>query len=563
MTILKTDFSELKKLVGRNFTIEELNDILFDFGMELDSYEGNDLYIDITADRPDLLSSFTLATELKKYLGLTKEKEIEKTKINKSEIKIFVDKKVNAVRPYIAAFVAKNLHIDDLLLKEIINVQEKLHETFCRNRKIAAIGIYPLDKINAPIYYTTESPNEISFKPLNAEKIMNAVEILEKHDTGIKYASLLKDKAEYPLLLDSKNNILSMPPIINSADIGRVEKNTKEIFIEVTGTVKSRVEQLIKILTKLFIDVGADIYSVEIKYNNNSIITPDITERKLIVYYNYIKEILDLSIESGKLKELLAKMGYKTNSIYNDKIEINVPYYRADILHPIDVIDDIARAYKFNNFKPEIPKLSTVGGFLPKTKIIRFIREIFIGMGFSEAFTFSLTNKKYQYQYMNIDSKEWINIPNAKAGEINAVRTWIIPELLKTTKANEDFGLPIKLFELNDSCIVDERTETGYRNVPKLAVLIMDQKVTFTNIKQALDMIMKTASQSTIKYELEECTHGSFIDGRVGNIIIKKDKIKKNFGIIGEISPIVLENFNLKYPIAAFEFDISALIENE
>jgi phenylalanyl-tRNA synthetase beta chain len=563
MTILKMTLSELEHIIGRAFTIEELNEILFDFGMELDSYENYDLYIDITADRPDLLSSFTLAKALKNYLGLAKEKDIEKIKINKSEIKIFVDKKVSTVRPYIAAFVVKNLLINDLLLKEIINVQEKLHETFCRNRKIAAIGIYPLDKIKAPIYYTVRSPNEISFKPLNAEKIMNAIEILEKHDTGIRYAQLLKDKVEYPLLLDSRNNIMSMPPIINSAEIGKVEKNTKEIFIEVTGTVKSRVEQLIKILTNIFADAGGDIYSVEIKYNNESITTPNITEKKLVLYYNYIKEILDLSIEPSKLKELLAKMGYKINSVYSDKIEIIIPYYRVDVLHPIDVIDDIARAYKFNNFKPEIPKLSTVGGFLPKTKIIRFIRDIFIGMNFSEAFTFSLTNKKYQYEYMNIDSKEWINIPNAKAGEINAIRTWIIPELLRMVKANEDFGIPIKLFELNDSCIIDERTETGYKNVPKLAVLIMDQKVTFTNIKQVLDIIMKALLQPTIKYELEECTHESFIDGRVGNIIIKKDNIKKKIGIIGEISPVVLENFNLKYPVATFEFDISALIENK
>jgi len=558
MTILKTDKQKLEKLIGTKFTIDELASDLFDFGMELDSYENNDLYIDITADRPDLLSSFTLAGALRNYKDINKNKK--SISIKDSGVNIYVDKSVDSVRPFISAFVVKNIKIDSFLLKDIINVQEKLHETFCRNRKVAAIGIYPLKKIKTPIYYIAKIPNDINFKPLNAERIMNAVEILEKHDTGIKYAPLLKNKDKYPVLLDSNNNILSMPPIINSADIGKVEEGTSEIFVEITGIIKSRVDQLTNILVKMFDEIGSDIYSVKVDYKNHVEVTPNLSERRVSVGYDYISKVLGVQFKKSELKRLLKRMDYKVSNENKDHIEVFVPYYRADVLHPIDIVDDIARAYKFNNFEPELPKLATAAGFLPKTKVIRFIRDLFIGMNFSEAVTVSLTNRKYQYEYMNIDDKEWIKIPNSKAGEIDAVRTWILPELLRAIKANEGFGIPIKMFELNDSCAVDERTETGYKNVSKLVAAIMNQKVTFTDIKQVADTVLKALN---IKYKIEECNHGSFIEGRVGNIIIDMNGVKRNIGLIGEISPVVLENFGFRYPIAAFELNLSSIIEKE
>ncbi|MGC8572163.1 MAG: phenylalanine--tRNA ligase subunit beta [Candidatus Micrarchaeia archaeon] len=556
MTILEMSKKRLKDLIGKNLSIDELEDILFDIGMELDKYDNEMLYIDITPDRPDMLSDEGFARALKNYLGIDKFKEY---KFEKSDIEIFVDKKVEAVRPYIAAFIAKNLKMSKERLDDIIETQEKLHGTFCRNRRSAAIGIYPLEKITPPIYYTAETPDKISFKPLNADVVMTGFEILEKHEKGIKYGHLLKNAKEFPILIDSKKNILSMPPIINSGLIGKVDEDTKDIIVEVTGITESRVEQLINILSSMFADMGAKIYTVKVNYGKISKFYPSTKQNIMELSNDYVKKVIGLNIELKELEKLLTRMGYKVTKLnkVENKIEIIIPYYRADILHEIDVVDDIARAYKLSNMEPEIPSVSTFGNTLKKTKMSEFIRSLLIGMGFTEALTLALTNTKYQYDDMNIKPSDNIEIPDAKAKEINTMRTWIMPELLRALKANESFGIPIKLFEINDVCARDDRTETGYKNITKLSVIITDQQATFTDIKQILNMLMNILN---VEYDVDEENHSSFIEGRCGRINIK-DKANneyKNIGIIGEVSPKVLENFAWRYPIAAFEINIES-----
>jgi phenylalanyl-tRNA synthetase beta chain len=561
MTILEINRKRLKELINKELNINELEEIFFDMGMELDKYDKEMLYIDITPDRPDMLSDEGLARAIRYYLEIDKFKDY---KFEDSGVEIFVDKKVEAVRPYIGAFIAKNLKMNKGKLNDIIETQEKLHGTFCRNRKSAAIGIYPLDKIMPPLYYTAESPNKISFKPLNTDIVMTGFEILEKHEKGIKYGFLLKNAKEYPLLIDSKKNILSMPPIINSGLIGKVDESTENVIVEVTGITESRVEQLINILSAMFADIGAKIYTIKTNYEKYIKVYPSMKQNSIELSNDYVKKVLGLNIELKEIEKLLARMGYKVTKINKEenKVELVVPFYRADVLHEIDIVDDIARAYKLSNIKPEIPAVSTFGNSLRKTKVTEFIRTLLVGMGFTEALTLALTNTKYQYDNMNIeakDTKDIINIPEAKAKEINTIRTWILPELIRALKANESFGIPIKLFEINDVCAKDDRTETNYKNITKLSVIITNQQATFTDIKQILNMLMNILN---VKYIVEEQIHPSFIEGRSGciNIKDKNNKEHKDIGIIGEISPNVLENFAWRYPIAAFEINIEPFI---
>src|SRR3989338_11056856 len=230
MVILETNFTELNKAIGKKLTKKELEDTLFDLGMELERTEKDEIRIEITPDRPDLLSTQGLGRALKAYLRI--KTGLREYKIKKSDIKIYVDKSVEKVRPYTVAAVVKNLKLDYEKIKEIINIQEKIHNTFARKRKKLAIGIYPLENISSPIKYLAKSPDEIKFIPLDFEKELTGKEILEKHPKGIEYAHLLKNHEKYPIFVDSKNKILSMPPIINARDLGKVTETTKDVFIE-------------------------------------------------------------------------------------------------------------------------------------------------------------------------------------------------------------------------------------------------------------------------------------------------------------------------------------------
>src|SRR3989338_9981422 len=182
MVILETNFTELNKAIGKKLTKKELEDTLFDLGMELERTEKDEIRIEITPDRPDLLSTQGLGRALKAYLGI--KTGLREYKIKKSEIKINVDKSVEKVRPYTVAAAVKNLKLDYEKIKEIINIQEKLHNTFARKRKKTSIGIYPLENIVFPIKYLAKSPDEIKFQPLEYSEELTGREILTKHPTG-------------------------------------------------------------------------------------------------------------------------------------------------------------------------------------------------------------------------------------------------------------------------------------------------------------------------------------------------------------------------------------------
>ena len=129
---------------------------------------------------------------------------------------IRVNKSVKQLRPYIVSFVAsrkENLTNEDI--KELIAMQEDLHNGVGRRRRKASIGIHNLDKIQFPLTYTTTEKN-FSFVPLDRQNEYTMKQILDELDSGKEYGFILKDAERYPIIIDSNNIVLSFPPIVNS-----------------------------------------------------------------------------------------------------------------------------------------------------------------------------------------------------------------------------------------------------------------------------------------------------------------------------------------------------------
>ncbi len=251
MGVIDFEFKRLKKEINKEITLEELEAALFNFGLEIDSYDEDTdiLKVEITAERIDLLSFYGFKRALESYLSLKKYSPLTLLDSNQ---KVFVDQSAINYGNYTMCAIVKNLSLDDEKIKEIINIQEKLHLTYGRKRKSVAIGIYPLDKISFPITFKADFPETIKFIPLGETKEMSGCEILEKHPAGIDYSHLLKDKQRYLFFKDSNNKILSMPPIINSQETGKVTVDTNEVFLECTGQNKLKLKHTMNLLCALF-----------------------------------------------------------------------------------------------------------------------------------------------------------------------------------------------------------------------------------------------------------------------------------------------------------------------
>lgn len=557
MPVLDTTLSRLRRYLGFDISLEELEEFLFKFGFELDSAKEQNsdflLKIDITPDRPDCLSTVGLARTLKLYLGKESPKEYS---AQCGDYRIIVDKSVQTIRPYIAAVVVKGLKLaeDDIL--ELIWTQEKLHATFCRNRLKASIGFYPLDILKWPLSYYAEDPEKIRFRPLGANREMSGREILIEHPTGREYSFILEGKEKYPLFTDSEGKVLSMPPIINSADYGQIRVGDQNILLETTGTHKSTMEKTLNILATMLHDMGGELYQVEILYPNGSMdVAPYFHKKARAISTKQVERVLGIDFKASKIKQLLERAGYIVKIKSSSLIVVEIPPYRTDVFHEIDIIDDIARAYSFDNFEPELTPVFTIGAALEDANKINFMREILVGLGFSEAFTFSLTNESDQFEKMRmpIPEDKIVRIAGARETKLTMVRYWLLPELLKTLSENKAVEYPIKIFEIEDVVEICDRLSARARNVRHLAILISDTSANYTQLKSIVEYLLQAIGVSVT---IKRGQHSSFIEGRCAKILIND----KEVGVLGELHPEVLLNFGVTIPVVAAELDLSLLL---
>jgi len=261
MPTVEFDTQEILKLLGKDYRMDYLRDRIPMIGVSLESFDNKKTIIEAFPNRPDLLSIEGFVRALRGFLSI--EVGFKKYDLKDSRIKLYIDSSVKNVRPYIASGIVKNVALDNQGLKSLMDLQEKLHLTHGKNREKVAIGVHDLDKVEAPFLYKAVKPDEISFIPLDMNEPLNLRQILQRHPKGRDYAGILKNFDRYPIILDKNNNVLSFPPIING-ELTRVTENTKNLFIELTGTSNLAVNQALNIVIASISDRGGEIYSVEL-----------------------------------------------------------------------------------------------------------------------------------------------------------------------------------------------------------------------------------------------------------------------------------------------------------
>tara|TARA_Y100000310_G_scaffold345665_1_gene467945 strand:- start:4108 stop:5739 length:1632 start_codon:yes stop_codon:yes gene_type:complete len=541
MPTININKKSFEKFVGKKLSTEKLKDRISYLGTDLESVEKNEIVVEIFPNRPDMLSTSGFARAFSSFIGV--KKGLKEYKATKSNYKVIVDKSVKDVRPFTACAVVKNLKLNDDKIKEIIQIQEKLHITFGRHRRKVAIGIYPMEKIKWPIKYLAKNPGEIRFQPLESNKFMNGNEILKNHSAGREYRHLLDGLNKYPIFIDSNNQILSMPPIINSHKIGKVSEKTKDVFIECSGFDFETLKESLNIIVTALNDMGGNIYSVELEGNKKAV-TPDLNCEEMKVDADYVNKILGLNLKESQIKELLEKMGFG----YKNKKAL-IPCYRTDVLHPIDLVEDIAIAYGYENFKEEIPNISGIGeeNFFEVFK--NKIGNLLVGFDLIEVMNYHITNKRDLIENMDVNL-DFVELESGNK-EYNILRNWLTPGLLKVLSENKHNEFPQNIFEIGKVFVKDKNK---VKEVDRLCVALCHNKTNFTEIKQILDSLF---SNLDLKSDIENINHNSFIEGRVGRISIKDKKI----AYVGEIHPKCLEKFGIDMPVSVLELNLSELFK--
>ncbi len=534
-----------EQLVGKELPLEELKDRISMLGTDLEDIKDNEIHVEVFPNRPDMLSEQGFARAFSSFIGV--KTGLRKYAVKESNQKIIIDSSVKGIRPYTACAIVKGLQFDEENLRQVIQIQEKLHVTYGRNRKKAAIGIYPMEKITFPITYRADSPNKIKFRPLESDREMSALEILEEHKAGKEYAHLLQRLAKYPIFVDAKGEILSMPPIINSDKTGRVTDETKDVFVECSGFDFEVLSTCLNMIVTALADMGGEIYSLKLEYSEGTKTTPNLTPSKMKLDLPYVNKRLGLSLSEKDAIKLLEKMGYGF-----EQGHVLIPAYRADILHQVDLIEDIAIAYGYENFQEEIPNVATIGEEDEFEKFSKKVRDLLVGMQLLEVKNFHLTTKEDLTTKMNLAAEQPIPLKNA-IGDHNHLRNAIMPSLMKILAENQHHEYPQNIFEIG-RIFVPGDTETGILEAEHLNVMLCHDKTDFTEIRQVLEALIRALG---LECMVKESEHPPFISGRSGDITIHGKKI----GIIGELHPQVITYWQMVMPVVCFELNLGELFK--
>ncbi|RLI38660.1 phenylalanine--tRNA ligase subunit beta [Candidatus Bathyarchaeota archaeon] len=558
MPVIEVLFNDLQRLVKADLprNLAELTDILSYVKGEAVSLEEDALSIEIKdGNRPDLWCVEGIARELKGALGV-EEGLREYVVKGFSGISMEVDPRLENIRPFIGCAVVKEVHLTSEVIRELMHLQDKLDQTYGRRRRRASIGLYNLGLITPPLQFDVAKPEDVSFVPLGGEVEMTLREIVESHPKGIEYGHLVKKHERWPILRDSKEKVLSIPPIINSNNLGKISEGEEDIFVEVTGTDYRTVLNTLKIVTLSLADRGEEIFSTQVRYpygEERVVSTPNLSVKEVRLDLNYVNQILGLSLKVDMVLKLLKRARYNVKWSGGSSIEVTVPCYRMDVMHQLDIIEDVAIMYGYNNLKPRWPQQITFGKISDFEAFSDATREVMTGLGFQETLSFSLSNDEQLFRKMNLKGEKAVELLNPTSLRFTCLQSWLIPSLMDFLSKNTHVEYPQRIFEVGDCVVPDEASETGVQNIRKLACLITHSNSNFSEIKASLNAF---SINMGFKHQLFESTHKSFIEGRVGTIFVQK----KQVGIIGEINPLILEMWGLENPVTGFEVNLSTLM---
>ena len=548
MPVITFKYQDLKDL-GIDMEKDELIDTLPMMSSDIEDFDDEEIKVEFFPNRPDNLSVEGVARSFKGFIG--QEIGFPNYEVEESGEYVEVESDVAQIRPYIGFAKIDDVDFTGDKLKYIMDFQENLHWVIGRDRKKVAIGIHNADVVNAPYKYIATPKDTNAFVPLEKDSEMTPEEILTEHDKGKDYAHLIQDFDKYPLILDCDNQILSMPPIING-ELTKIKEDTKNIIVDVTGTDERAVNQALNIICCSFAEVGGKIKSMEVRYADKTIKTPDLTPQEMNVHVNTANELIGgTELTAEDIKELLLKARFDAEIIDDNEVKAIIPAYRVDILHEVDVVENIAVQYHINSVEAKLPEINTVAYENDWFKAENTIREVMVGLGFQEVMSLMLTNEEAHYEKMNQPEEEHVQVARPITIDRTMIRTSLINSLMEFLEDNKHEDLPQKIFEIGDVLYLDDTKENKTRSSKKLAALICHSTANFTEIKSVISSVLTNLGYSM---EISDSENKTFIEGRVADVTgeSKKGTIK---GFFGEVSPEVISNFTLEYPVIAFEIE--------
>jgi len=536
VTVVEFEQEEFLALVGTRLSIEDVETKVSMMGAAPEGIQGTLQRFDINPNRPDWLSIEGIARSFRGVLGL--ETGLPRYEVATGPVTFGVDPSVRDVRPFAVGGVVRGVEFTEPLLASLINLQENLHLTHGRRRRKVAIGIHDLDRVRPPFTYRAVPPNSIRFVPLGRAETMDLQEILDRHEKGIEYRDALAGKSTYPVILDAEGQVLSFPPIINGI-VTQLSKETRNLFLDVTGTDEEAVTVALNIVSTALAERGATIESVELRTPDGARRSPDLTPREYTLDLAATNGLLGLQLSAEEAADCLRRMRYDANP-QGDRILVKAPRFRSDLLHPFDLMEDVAIGYGYDRIPTMLPRRHTAGHATRLAEFTDALRMLMVGHGYHEIMSLTVAPPEEPWE-----SPQRVTLRNPVAVEQSKMRSSLLPSVLGILALNKHRDLPQRLFEVGDA--VREGA-----NVRLLAGASIHARAGFTEMKSLMQGLMRDVGKT---FEVEAIEDANYIDGRCASVRVGDGTV----GSFGEVNPRVITAYGLGHPVVAFELDVAAL----
>ncbi|WP_248895905.1 phenylalanine--tRNA ligase subunit beta [Haloplanus halobius] len=583
MPVVDIDPDELRDLTGHEEkSDEEFIDDLFALGLEYEGEtEDGELQLEFGPDRLDRLSVEGVARSLRYQYG--DDRGVYTPSTNDADWTIVVDESVPDERPYVTGAVIRGVDLDEAALDSLIQLQEKLHATMGRKRAKGAIGIHDLTMLKGAGYDAEEmdegpdsssgggrrnsityrgiDPEGDRFVPLDADREMTPVDVLDDHPTGEEYAPIVREYGRYPAIYD-EIGLFSFPPVINGRRT-EVSTDSRNLFVELTGTDQWTIDRMCNVICYALDARGATIESVEVDYPDERLVRPDFDTEEKTVVHDRIEGLLGIDLGVEEAVDLFERSGL--DAIHEEQddgtvtYEVSVPPYRTDVLHPLDLVDDVGRAYGFNELDPSYPDVATVGGRHDRSTLEAAARTSLVGLGFEDLLNFHMISERENYERMRVDPDtavvgggDPVTITEPYSEDYTMLRTWALPSLLMVLENNTHRAYPQDLAEIGLAADADDTANTGVAEHRTVAAALARHDASYEDVKSRLAAL---CDDFDVELATPATDHPTFIDGRAADVVIDGEAV----GVIGEVHPQVLVDHDLELPVAAFEFRLDAL----
>jgi phenylalanyl-tRNA synthetase beta chain len=547
MPVISMGYRDLEELVGHGTDRAEILDTIEQIGAVVERREVDGFDLEVFPDRPDLFSVEGIARAMRAFMGL--EPGLKRYEVAPPQVELRVDPSVLDVRPVIACAVVRNIIFDDDSIASLMDFQEKLHLTVGRKRKKVSIGVHDMRYLVGPYTYKGADPATTRFEPLQAEGEMSMEEILAEHPKGVDYAWILEGKDRYPLIVDAEDQVLSFPPIINGT-VTQVREDSSDLFLDITGLDEDACRYSLRILATMLAERGGKIEAVKVVYPDRELLMPDLEPVPRTVALADILPWTGLDMVADDATRALRIMGFDAEvSEDGDHLELLIPPWRMDVLHDVDIAEDLSIGFGYERVRGVLPRVHTIGHDLPDEDIRRKAHVAFEGRGYTEVMNFVLSSEEEQYGRMGVEAPEGVTrIINPITEQYTIVRTHMVPDLLSYLGRNTHHDYPQEVYEVGP-VILD-----GHNQL-RTAAVSCHAKAGFTAAKSLVEGVLRDLGLAGEDVTITADSQPSYIPGRFARVAVGGADV----GQFGEVHPEVLERFGIAQPTIAVELYLEAI----